>query len=119
MRADRNVTKIMKIGQRQRLGELLAQTELHFVFYRIDAVLCQASRLHVAIENHGFVAGERNFLRREKSCGSSANYEDSCQGCPPMKTDAPAEACGCLAIVTCTRLTQAIRQLGDPTYESM
>jgi hypothetical protein len=86
----------MQIRQRQGLGKLLAQSELHFVFHRIDAVLCQASRFHVAIENHSFVSGERDFLRREKSRGSGANYEDSCQGYPPLKADAEFESGGCL-----------------------
>src|SRR5579864_1669350 len=96
MRTDRNVPKIMKVGQRQRLGKLLAQSELHLVFYRIDAILGQAARFHVAIENHSLVPGERDLLRREKSCGSGANYEDSCQGYPPLKADAEFESGGCL-----------------------
>lgn len=75
--ADFYVAEVGDVGQRQGLGELLAKAELHFVFERIDAVFGETAGLDVAVEEHGAMAGERDFASGKDAGRAGSNDKDS------------------------------------------
>ena len=65
----------MDVRESKNFGELLAQSNLHFVFGGIDSVFCQAAGFDVTIEDNNLMTSLRDFLCREKSCRSRAYDE--------------------------------------------
>ena len=72
-----HVAEVMHVGQAQHLGKLLAQPDLHLVFGGIDAILSQAARLNIAVQDDDFVTTLGDLLRGKHPCRSCANDKDS------------------------------------------
>ncbi len=71
--ADGDAAEVMDVGQRKDLGELLAQADLHLVFFGIDAVLGEPTGLDISIKNNDLEARLGDLLRREHPCWSGPN----------------------------------------------
>src|SRR5258707_14740436 len=69
------MAEVMHVGQAQHLGELLAQSDLHFVFGGIDAVFGQATGFDVTVKDDDFMPALGNFLRRKHPRRSRADHE--------------------------------------------
>ena len=67
----------MNVRQRQNLGELLAQAELHLVLEGIDAVLGKATGLDIPIEQKDLVTGHGYFLGGKQTRWACAHNKHS------------------------------------------
>src|SRR5579884_333936 len=70
------MAKVMHVWQTQHLGKLLAQSDLHFVFGEIDAVLGQTAGLNVTIQDDDFMPALGDFLCGKHARRTCANHKN-------------------------------------------
>src|SRR5580698_2256803 len=72
----------MNVWHLQNSRKLLAQSDFHLVFKRIDSIFCQAARFDIPLKNENVISSQSNLPRRKHPGRTRSDHKNTLHSLP-------------------------------------